>query len=115
LADLCSIEDDPSNSVTALQNALKLNPTPQQRIRLTLALANRLIALQRTQEAYELYRQFLKNTPDYPDPLFIYRRLANLAQKLGKQDDAEKYERQVSRLALPSAEVPKGPFVRHGI
>jgi len=115
LADLYSIEDNPSNSVTALQNALNLNPTPQQRIRLTLALANRLIALQRTQEAYELYQQFLKNTPDYPDPLFIYRRLANLAQKLGKQDDAEKYERQVSRLSLPSAEVPKGPFVRHGI
>jgi len=115
LADLYSIEDNPSNSVNALQCALKLNPTPQQRVRLTLTLANRLLALQRTQEAYELFQQFLKNTPDYPDPLYIYRRLEGLALKLSKKDDAEKYGHQVSRLALPAGEASKGPAIRRGL
>ncbi len=115
LADLYSIEDNPSNSVTTLECALNLNPTPQQRIRLTLTLANRLFALQRMQEAYDVYQQFLKNTPDYPDPLFIYRRLADIAQKLGKTFDAQKYEHLVSRLSLPAVKIPRGSSFTRGM
>jgi tetratricopeptide (TPR) repeat protein len=114
LADLYLIEGNAAASVTNLQESLKLGPTPQQRVRIMLALADRLISLQRNEEAYLVYQQFLKEVPDYADELFIYRRLLDLAQKLGKKDDADKFEHQVSHLAAPS-QPPKGPPIRHGI
>ena len=101
LADLYSQLGKPSSSVFALQQVLKLNPTPQQKIRVMLELANRLSELGKDQEAYGVCRQFLKAFPDYPDPLAIYKQLRELAQKLGKTGDAETYQHQIARLAPP--------------
>jgi hypothetical protein len=56
----------------------------------------------RDQAAYELLQQFLKEFPDYPDLLLVYRRLLPLAQKLGALTDAERYQREISRLAPPT-------------
>ncbi len=85
-------------SVKALQQVLRLNPTPQQRVRVTLTLGAGLMTMNRNQEAYEVYRQFLKQSPDFPEPIIIYRHLRDLAQKLGLQAEAEEYERQISLL-----------------
>ncbi|MDB6068557.1 MAG: hypothetical protein JWR26_4765 [Pedosphaera sp.] len=114
LADLYSHQGKPSSSVHALQETLKLDPTPQQRIRLMLTLADRLVPLDRDAEAYEVYRQFLKEFPDYPDQLSIYKRLLDLAHKLGKKDDTAEFEHEISRLA-PSGQTQKGPPLRKGI
>ncbi len=115
LADLQSREGNAAASIAALQDALKLDPSPEQRIRITLTLGSRLAASQRIQEAFDVYRQFLKDVPDYPDDLGVYRRLRELAQKLGDKTDAEKYAHEVSRLTVPPGFPPKGPFIRHGI
>lgn len=89
-------------SVKALQQVLRLNPTPQQRVRVTLALGVRLMTMNRNQEAYELYRQFLRQSPDFPEPIIIYRHLRDLAQKLGLRAEAEEYDRQISLLTPAS-------------
>jgi tetratricopeptide (TPR) repeat protein len=98
LAELYSEAGKPEDSVKALQQVLKLGPTPQQRVRVTLTLGVQLMALGRNQEAYELYRQFLKLSPDYPDQLNIDRHLRDLAGKLGHREEADGFEREISRL-----------------
>jgi uncharacterized protein (TIGR03790 family) len=102
LAELYSQAGRAEDSVKALQQVLKLGPTPQQRIRVTLVLGARLVALGRNQEAYDLYRQFLGQSPDYPDQINIYRHLRELALKLGHPAEAEDFEQQISRLTPPS-------------
>ena len=99
LAELYSQSGRAEDSVKALQQALKLSPTPQQRVRMTLTLGVRLMALGRNQEAYDLYRQFLKQSPDYPDQLNIYRHLRDLANKLGHPGEADNFEREIGRFA----------------
>jgi len=115
LADMYSLEGNTSASVSALHGALKLDPTPQQQVRIMLMLADRLLALQRDGDAYQVYRQFLDKFQDYPDELHIFRRLLELARKLGKKEDAENYEHQINRLTAPPVEPPKTPPLRHGL
>jgi uncharacterized protein (TIGR03790 family) len=95
LGNLYDALGKPSSAVFAFEQALKLDTSPQQRIRLRLTLADKLPALGREPEAYETYRQLLKDAPDYPDKVSIYQRLLPLAQKLKKDSDAEFYESQL--------------------
>jgi uncharacterized protein (TIGR03790 family) len=98
LADLYVALGKPSSAVHAYQQALALDPSPQQRVRLRLVLGEKLAALspeedaKGEQEAYEDYQKLLQEAPDYPDKPSIYRRLLPLAQKLHKQAEAERYE-----------------------
>ncbi|HEX4644603.1 MAG TPA: TIGR03790 family protein [Verrucomicrobiae bacterium] len=115
LGELYSAQGKPSSSVYALQQALKLDPSPQQRTRITLTLADRLMALDRNAEAYELYQEFLGKFPDYPDQLAVYRQILSLAQKLGKKDDATKYQREIDRLTSTHGLNPTGPPQRRGV
>jgi hypothetical protein len=48
------------------------------------------LALNREEEAYDNYRKFLEESPDYVDKASIQQNLAALAQKLGKKEAAEK-------------------------
>src|SRR5207249_2348161 len=47
LGDLCVAQGKPSSAVHAYGQALKLSPSPQQRIRLMLTLGEKLAALER--------------------------------------------------------------------
>jgi uncharacterized protein (TIGR03790 family) len=98
LGDLYALQGKPSSAVHAYGEALKLDPSPQQRLRLMLALGDKLVGLDRTQEAYENYQQLLKLSADYPDKATLYKKLIALAQKLSKQADVEKYEAESKRL-----------------
>lgn len=102
LADLYAAQGKPSSAVHTYAQALGLDPSPQQRIRLLLTLAEKLPALDRQQEACEDYQELLRGFPDYPDKLTIYRKLLPLAQKLDKKADAQKYEAEINRLAPPT-------------
>jgi len=106
LADLYHREGKPSSAVSALEKALKLDPSPQQRIRITFTLADDLVSLQRDGEAYELVQEFIKDSPDYPDAVGVYHRLLALAEKLGRTADAEKYRREISQLNSPNGQTP---------
>jgi hypothetical protein len=114
LADLYQQQGKPSSSVHALQEVLKLNPTTEQRVRVMLELSDQLMALGRNEEAYQVYQQFLRQCPDYADPLTIYRALLGLAQKLDHKVDAAKYQREITLLTEPGVPAAKGPPPRHG-
>ena len=101
LADLYAALGKPSSAVYTYTEALKLDPSPQQRIQLLLTLGEKLSALDRELEAYGEYQTLLREFPLYPDRLSVYRKLAVLAQKLNKQADAEKYEAEIMELSPP--------------
>ncbi len=101
LADIYATQGKPSSAVQTYAQALGLDPSPQQRVRLLLTLAEKLVALDRQQEAYETYQRLLHEFPGYPDKLTLYRKLLPLAQKLDQKADAEKYEAEIIRLTPP--------------
>lgn len=109
LADLYNRQGKPSATIHALQQAVKLKPSPRQRVRLMLTLADDLIAADRADEAYHVYLQFLKDCPDYPDMAFIHQRLDDLAQKISKSASSP---RPPGRLSSPPL---NNPPPRHGI
>jgi len=60
-------------------------------LRLRLALADKLAALNRDEELFDNYRCLLDELPDYADAPAIARKLLALAEKLGRAADAAKY------------------------
>ncbi len=82
LADLYEAQGKPSSAILTWQNALKLNPSPQQRIQLRLTLGDKLQAADRNSEAVENYQQLLAEAPDYPGRDFIVNTLAALKLKI---------------------------------
>lgn len=92
LGDLYAAQGKPASAAHAYAQALKLEPSPEQRVRLLLDLGEKLSALDRAAEAYEAYRTLLREYPDYPDKHAIYRDLLPLAQKLHKKDEVAVYE-----------------------
>jgi uncharacterized protein (TIGR03790 family) len=106
LADLYAAQGKPSSAAHSYEQALGLDPTPQQRVRLRLTLAEKLLALDRQPEAYAEYQKLLDGSPNYPDQLGLYRKLLPLAQKLDKKADAEKYEAEITRLSPPPPPPP---------
>jgi tetratricopeptide (TPR) repeat protein len=92
LGDLYGAQGKPSSAVHAYQQALKLDPTPQQQLRLLLTLAEKLPPLNREPEAYEDYQKLVQAFPDFPDKITIYRHLLALARSLKLPADAEKYD-----------------------
>lgn len=92
LADLYEMEGKPSSTIETYQRALKLNPSPEQRIRLQLTLGDKLEDQNRDQEAYDDYQQLLRESSDYPGRTIIYQKLLVLARKLNKPDEVARYE-----------------------
>jgi uncharacterized protein (TIGR03790 family) len=99
LGELYAAQGKPSSSLHAFEQALALDPSPQQRVRLTLATGDKLIAAERHADALELYERFLQALPDYPDQLGIYKKLQSLAQKMGRTVEATNYENRVKLLS----------------
>jgi hypothetical protein len=79
-----------------------------------LELSDRLAALGRDDDAYQVRQQFLKECPDYADPVSIYRSLLNFAEKLGRKPDAAKWQHEITLLSEPRVPSAKGPPQRHG-
>jgi uncharacterized protein (TIGR03790 family) len=98
LADLYYAQGNVFLSIEALRRALKFSPSPQQRVRLTLALAGQLTAAGNEAEALSLYDDFIKNSPDYPDAALLYAKMETLAVKLHRTSQAEECARQITRL-----------------
>jgi uncharacterized protein (TIGR03790 family) len=92
LADLYAALGKPSSAAHAYEQALTLDPSPQQRLRLRLTLGEKLAGLGLEEAAYEDYQKLLREAPGYPDKPAIYRRLLPLAWKLNKKTEAEDYQ-----------------------
>ncbi len=95
LGDLYALQGKPSSAVFTYEQALKLDPSPQQRVRLRLTLGQRFAELDRTEDEYQNYQKFMEESPGYYGKPAIYQKLLALAQKLGKKDDVAKYERLI--------------------
>jgi uncharacterized protein (TIGR03790 family) len=92
LADLYEREGKPSSAIDMYARALNLDPSPEQRVRLRLTLGEKLEAQDRNQEAYDNDQSLLREVPDYPGRIPVYRKLLSLARKLDKPDDVARYE-----------------------
>ena len=104
LADLCEEVGKPSSAIYNYQQALKLDPSPQQRIRLRLTLGEKLSDAGQTREAYEDYQKLLDESPDYPGTEAVYRKLLALARTLGKKKEIARWEEKIKALTGQPAE-----------
>jgi uncharacterized protein (TIGR03790 family) len=82
LADLYTAQGKPSSAIDTYQRAVKLNPSPQQRIRLRLTLGEKFLAQNRTGEAIDDYKKLLEESPAYPGKDSILEKLILLEQKI---------------------------------
>jgi uncharacterized protein (TIGR03790 family) len=82
LADLYALQGKPSSAIDTWQRALTLQPSPQQRLRLRLTLADKLAEQNRDADAVENYEQLLKESPDYAGAPAIREKLAALEKKV---------------------------------
>lgn len=98
LSDLYQTMGQYDLSQKACLQALQLDPTPQQKVRLMLSLADKLAYAEKTPELLTLYDDFIKENPDYPDALRIYQKLDALAIQLHKRSLAAAYEREIKKL-----------------
>ena len=106
LGDLYAAQGKPSSAIHEYQQALNLQPSPQQRLRLLLVLGDRLAAQADNAGAVDSYQKVLREFPAYPDQLAVYKKLLPLAVKLGRKDEAEKCQAEITRLTPPPPPKP---------
>lgn len=82
LATLYSAMGMPDSAIDTWQNALKLDPSPQQQIRIRLELGKKLIAKGMTKNALKNYQALLSEAPNYPGKRNIEANIHSLEQKL---------------------------------
>jgi len=78
LANLYAAQGKPSSAIDTYKSALKLNPSPEQRIRIRLTLGEKLLTAGRDVDAIEDYKQLLKESPDYPGKPSVEAKLAGI-------------------------------------
>ena len=98
LADLYWANKKLSDALDTYAQVLKLNPSTQQRIRVLLTLASRRELYGPDSVAFDVYQQFLKENPTYPDLLGIYNKLLPLAKRLDRKNEVERIEQEIKRL-----------------
>ncbi len=89
---------DLAGALAATDAALALQPSPRQRERLELDRARRLAVLKRAPEAVEALEQFLRDHPDYPEPLPLLRQIVSLARPIGRNASLERAQTEIDRL-----------------
>ncbi|MBI3877415.1 MAG: TIGR03790 family protein, partial [Verrucomicrobia bacterium] len=97
LSDLHQSLGKPSAAADTTAMALRQEPSPQQKIRLLLTLVERRLALHDDPAAYDALKQLAVEAPDYSDRRAVLERLIGLAQKMGKADDATRWQEELKR------------------
>jgi tetratricopeptide (TPR) repeat protein len=82
LADLCDAQGKPDSAIEFYQNALKLHPSPEQRIRIRLALAQEFLAQNQISDAIHDYQELLQESPAWPGKDSISGKIDALLQKI---------------------------------
>ena len=88
-----------ADAIDAYGKALKLEMTPQQRIRVMLAQAELLALYTKRQQALDMYQEFLKEFTNYPAVLSLYQKMLPLAQDLNKTTEVARIEKEIERLS----------------
>lgn len=84
LASIYDLLGKPSSALHFYQEALRLDPSPVQRLRLRQVAGEKLRAAGLDADAYENYERLLEENPSYADKSGIQKVLAALATKLGR-------------------------------
>jgi uncharacterized protein (TIGR03790 family) len=98
LGDLFKHDGKWLEAIEPYERALKLDVTPQQRLRIALALGVMETNLDRDREAYEIYKGLIHDYPGYPDLARIYQKILPLVHKFGKPGEAAEYTRALHAL-----------------
>jgi uncharacterized protein (TIGR03790 family) len=86
LADLYDGEGRPASTIEEYSTTLKLDPSPLQRVRIRLNLADKLTAIGKTNEASADLRALLAEEPDYPGKSTVEKKLQDLTNtQAGKE------------------------------
>jgi uncharacterized protein (TIGR03790 family) len=88
LAELFDDEGKPASAVEAYENALKRDPSPLQRVRIRLALADKLTEMNETKQACADLKALLDEDPFYPGKPAVEKKLLDLENKLGNKEAA---------------------------
>jgi uncharacterized protein (TIGR03790 family) len=80
--------------------ALKGDLGRLQRLRVTLKAAPLFSSMGRAEQAYELYRGLLRDFPEYPNKKELFEKLAAVASRLKKTEEAAEYQRLAKEAAL---------------
>lgn len=107
LADLYWAGKKYSDAIDTYDEVLKLGVTPQQKIRLLLTLGQKRAFFSTDETTFATYESFLKEFPDYPDLLSIYKKSLPLAKRLKKKEFVTLCEQEIKRLSPPPP--PAGP------
>jgi len=101
LADLYWSQKKFFDAFDTYEQVLKLDPSPQQKLRVMKLLGERRSIYGPDRAACEIYEQLLKEFPNYPDRLAICQKLLPIAQKLGKKELFERCQDEIRRLSPP--------------
>ncbi len=88
-----------ADAIDAYGKALKLEMTPQQRIRVMLGQAELLALYTKRQQALDKYQEFLKEFTNYPALLSLYQKMLPLAQDLNQTTEVVRIEKEIERLS----------------
>lgn len=88
LAELYTAQGKPASAILMYERALKLDPSPQQRVRLHLTLGEKLLAAGRREDAQAEYQRLLAERPDYPDAESLRQKIGQLTGKTSGSNPA---------------------------
>jgi uncharacterized protein (TIGR03790 family) len=88
VADLYNDAGMPASAIESYENSLKLDPSPLQRVRIRLELAEKLADDNKTKEASADLKALIEEVPDYPGKATVEKRLMELESKVGDKQAA---------------------------
>jgi uncharacterized protein (TIGR03790 family) len=78
LGEIYDFEGKPLSAIESFENALQLGPSPLQRVRLRLELADKFNSLNQTNQARANLKALLTEVPDYPGKSKVMQKLQDL-------------------------------------
>jgi uncharacterized protein (TIGR03790 family) len=101
LGDIYKTKGKLFDALDHYSKALKLPMSPLHKLRVSLKAAPLLSSLSRAEQAYSIYQELLRDHPNYTDKRTIYERLAQVAVRLKKMDEAAEYQRLAKAQPAP--------------
>ena len=95
-----------SDALDTWEAVLKLNPTPMQKLRLLLLLAERRASYGPDRVALAFYQRIVKEFPDYADLLALYQKMLAVAKRVENKQVIELCEREIKRITAPPTNAP---------
>ena len=96
-----------ADALDSYEGALKRGPSPMQRLRLLVNLADRRAVYGPDASALQWHETLLKEFPDYPDRQRLLQQMLSLAKRLGRTSVVESCEKELQRFSPPAANGPK--------